>query len=103
MTETKLYETARAAFLKLEEFDRNDQSELRRFVKLICGYYDLEKCSQCGSMTNVRRMPLDEGSSDLFCKPSRMELIERSLEAHPDTFVRNPDGTWSCVDYLKKH
>jgi len=62
----------------------------------------MKKCEGCGSTDGIWPFPA-ENPLGLFCKRCAEELIKQCLEAHPEHFVRLPNGNWSLVEDTTKH
>jgi hypothetical protein len=58
------------------------------------------RCADCGSRKDVFRMPVEPGGSVVLCEPCANLAIERTLEAHPETYVRVPGGGWALREQL---
>src|SRR5262245_572233 len=43
------------------------------------------QCSRCGGTKDLRKIPVDKSSIDVFCGPCTIELIAPSLASHPET------------------
>jgi hypothetical protein len=52
------------------------------------------RCADCGSRKDVFRMPVEPGGSVVLCEPCANLAIERTLEAHPETYVRVSSERW---------
>jgi hypothetical protein len=61
------------------------------------------RCADCGSTKDVFRMPVmpvEPGGSVVLCESCANLAIERTLEAHPETYVRVPGGGWALREQL---